>query len=159
MTKRKSTNSDLQSITQKSLLLWFTASEYLLGIFWSLYCLSLLLWFTASEYLLGIFWSLYCLSLLRWFTASDYLFGIFKLYCYDLYLFCTFSHEILSLIRPYCRNCKNPFNLIFSYIDRFQFVYPSFVDLRLLIISLVSSNFIVMICDVCNITDYSFITL
>jgi hypothetical protein len=139
----------------------FTASDYLFGIFWPLYCLSfylvllitslvsfghcivcpsiyclwLPLWyllaivlsvllFSASDYLFGIFWSLYCLSfyllplitflvsfghcivcpsiyclwLPFWyllaivlsvllFTASDYLFGIFwPLYCLSFYL-------------------------------------------------------------------------
>ena len=162
--------------------LWFTASDYLFGIFWSLYCLPFdllplitslvsfghcivcpliyclwlplwyllvivlsVLWFTASDYLLGIFWSLYCLpfdllplitSLVSfghcivcpliyclwlplwyllvivlsalWFTASDYLFGIFwSLYClpFDLLPLITslvsFGHCIVcSLI--YC---------------------------------------------------------
>jgi hypothetical protein len=79
--------------------LWFTDSDYLFCIFWSLYCLSFdlrilitslvsvdhyvvcpliysfwlplwfllvimlfVLWFTASDYLFGICWSLCCLS-------------------------------------------------------------------------------------------------
>ena len=153
-----------------SVLVRFTASDYLFGIFWPLYCLSLfdlqllitsfgncivcpcliysfwlplwyllaivlsvLVWFTASDYLFGIFWPLYCLSLfdlqllitslvsfghcvvcpcliysfwlplwyllaivlsvLVWFTASDYLFGIFWPLCclslFDLQLLIT----------------------------------------------------------------------
>jgi hypothetical protein len=40
-------------------LLAFTASDYISGIFWLLYCL---LPFTVSDYTFGIFWSLYCLS-------------------------------------------------------------------------------------------------
>ena len=60
-------------------VLWFTDSDYLFGICWSLYCLSfdlqilitslvsfghyvVCLWFTDSDYLFGIFWSLCCLS-------------------------------------------------------------------------------------------------
>ena len=59
-----------------SVLLWFTGSDYSLGIFWPLYCLSS---FTTSDYTLGIFWPLYCLSS---FTTSDNSLGIFwPLYC------------------------------------------------------------------------------
>ena len=68
-----------------SVLLWFTASDYLIGIFWPLYCLfyfdlqllmislvsfdhcivcsSLIM---ASDYLIGIFWPLYCLFFFDW---------------------------------------------------------------------------------------------
>ena len=136
-------------------VLWFTDSDYLFGIFWSLCCLSFdlrilitslvsfghyvvcpliyrfwlplwyllvimlfVLWFTDSDYLFGIFWSLCCLSFdlqilitslvsfghyvvcpliyvfwlplwyllvimlfVLWFTDSDYLFGIFWSLC------------------------------------------------------------------------------
>ena len=110
-------------------VLWFTASDYFVGVFWSLCCLSCdlrllitplvsfghcvvcpviygfwlllwclvvivlsVLWFTASGYSFGIFWSLCCLSCdlrllitplcllvielsVLWFTASGYSFG------------------------------------------------------------------------------------
>ena len=136
-------------------VLWFTASDYLFRIFWSLCCLSFdlrilitslvsfghyvvcpliysfwlplwyplvimlfVLWFTDSDYLFGIFWSLCCLSFdlqilitslvsvghyivcpliyrfwlplwfllvimlfVVWFTYSDYLFGFFWSLC------------------------------------------------------------------------------
>jgi hypothetical protein len=59
--------------------LWFTASGYLFGIFWSLYCLSFILRFTASDYLFCIFWPLYCLPFfdLRILITS---FGSFNLF-------------------------------------------------------------------------------
>jgi hypothetical protein len=40
-----------------SVLLWYTDSDYTLGIFWP----SFLLWYTDSDYTLGIFWTLCCL--------------------------------------------------------------------------------------------------
>ena len=60
-------------------VLWFTTSDYPLGIFWPLYCLScdlplliiplvsfghciIVLWFITSDYSFGILWPLYCLS-------------------------------------------------------------------------------------------------
>ena len=45
-----------------SVLLWYTDSDYTLGIFWPLCCLFLL-WYTDSYYTLGIFWPLCCLFL------------------------------------------------------------------------------------------------
>ena len=55
-------------------VLSFTASDYLYGIFWSLYCLSF--HFTTSDYICGIFWSLYCLSFhLRLLITSVVSFG------------------------------------------------------------------------------------
>jgi hypothetical protein len=87
-----------------SVLLWFTASDYLFGIFWPLYCLyffDLRLLITplvsfghciACTSLIYSFWLplwyllAIVLSVLLWFTASDYPFGIFwSLYC--LYFF------------------------------------------------------------------------
>jgi hypothetical protein len=76
---RKSKERQCNAITL-SLLLWFTASDYLFGIFKLLTITLSVLWFTASDYLFGIFKLLtITLSVLLWFTASDYLFGIFKL--------------------------------------------------------------------------------
>ena len=80
----------------------FMISDYLFGIFWSLYCLSFHLWFLItslvsfghcivchsiwlplwyllvivlsvipSDYLFGIFWSLYCLSFHFWFLITS----------------------------------------------------------------------------------------
>ena len=43
-----------------SVLLWYTDSDYTLGIFLAI-VLSVLLWFTDSDYPLGIFWPLCCL--------------------------------------------------------------------------------------------------
>ena len=87
-----------------SLLVWFTASDYLFGIFWPLYCLSLFdlqLLITSlvtfghcivCPCLIYSFWLplwyllAIVLSVLVWFTASDYLFGIFwPLYCLSLF--------------------------------------------------------------------------
>ena len=102
-----------------SVLVWFTASDYLFGIFWPLYCLSLfdlqLLITSLVSFgncivcpLIYSFWLplwyllAIVLSVLVWFTASDYLFGIFwQLYClsFDLQLLITslvsFSHCIV----------------------------------------------------------------
>ena len=68
-------------------VLWFTASDYLFGIFWPLCCLSFdLRFWLPLWYLLAIM-----LSVLR-FTASDYLFGIFWPLCclsFDLRLLIT----------------------------------------------------------------------
>ena len=87
-----------------SVLVWFTASDYLFGIFWPLYCLSLfdlqLLITSLVSFghcvvcpcLIYSFWlPLWYLlaivfSVLVRFTASDYLFGIFwPLYCLSLF--------------------------------------------------------------------------
>jgi hypothetical protein len=43
-----------------SVLLWFTASDYHFGLFWSLYCLFFFD-LRASVYHFGLFWPLYCL--------------------------------------------------------------------------------------------------
>ena len=80
-----------------SVLLYFTSSDYLFGIFWPLYCLSSNLGLLMTSMvsfghciaypLIYIFWwpLWYLLSIVLsvlWFTASDYLFGIFwPLYC------------------------------------------------------------------------------
>ena len=201
-------------------VLRLTASDYLFGIFWSLYCLFLdwrllitslvsfghcivcssidgfwlplmyllvivlsVLRLTASNYLFGIFWPLYCLffdwrllitslvsfghcivcssidgfwlplmyllvivlSVLR-LTASDYLFGIFwSLYC----LFFDWRLLITSLVSfGHCIVC--------SSIDGFDYLvcifwslYCLFFDWRLLITSLVSFGH----CIVCSSID------
>ena len=132
-----------------SVLVWFTASDYLFGIFWPLYCLSLfdlqLLITSLVSFghcivcpcLIYSFWLplwyllAIVLPVLVWFTASDYLFGIFWSLCclslFDLQLLITslvsFGHCILSLF-----------------------------DLQLLIISLVSFGH----CIVCPCLIYSF---
>ena len=55
-------------------VLSFTTSDYLCGIFWSLYCLSF--HFTTSVYPCGIFWLLYCMSFhLRLLITSVVSFG------------------------------------------------------------------------------------
>ena len=98
-------------------VLWFTDSDYLFGICWSLCCLSFR--FTYSDYLFGIFWSLCCLSfnlqllitslvsfghyvVCPLIVASDYLFGIFWSLCclsFDLQILITslvsFGHYIV----------------------------------------------------------------
>ena len=73
-----------------------TTSDYPLGIFWPLYCLSFLDFvfsviprFATSDYPFGILWPLYCLSFLDFvlsviprFATSDYPFGIlWPLHC------------------------------------------------------------------------------
>ena len=191
-------------------VLWSTATDYLFGIFWTLYCLSFdlqllitslvsfghcivcpliysywlplwylldivlsVLWSTATDYLIGIFWPLYCLSFdlqllitslvsfghcivcpliysywlplwylldivlsVLWSTDTDYLFGIFwTLYClsFDLQLLIT---SLVSF--GHCIVCP----LIYSYWLPLWYLlatlYCLSFDLQLLITSLVS---------------------
>ena len=210
-------------------VLWFTDSDYLFGIFWSLCCLSFdlrilitslvsfghyvvcpliyvfwlslwyllvimlfVLWFTDSDYLFGIFWSLCCLSFdlrilitslvsfghyvvcpliyrfwlplwyllvimlfVLWFTYSDYLFGIFWSLCclsFDLQILIT---SLVSLghyvVCPLIYRFWLPlwylmvimlFVLWFTYSDYLFGIFWSLCclsfDLRILITSLVS---------------------
>ena len=92
-----------------SVLLWFTASDYSLGIFWPLYCLSsfdlrlLITHLVSFDHcivcppLIYGFWLLfrYLLTIVMsvlWFTSSDYSLGIF----WPLY--CLFSFDLRVLI-------------------------------------------------------------
>ena len=73
---------------------------YLLAI-----VLSVLLWYTDSDYTLGIFWS----SVLLWYTYSDYTLGIFRPLCclffYDLGMVITplvsFGHCVVNSLMSY----------------------------------------------------------
>ena len=137
-----------------SLLRLFTASDYSIGIFWSLYCpyfvylrllITSLVYFghcivrTSSIY--G-FWLLHwyilviVLSVLRLFTASDYFFGIFwSLYCsYFVYL------RLLITSLVYVGHCIVRTSSIYAseyYFGIWSLYCPYFVYLRLLITSLV----------------------
>jgi hypothetical protein len=71
VTKRKRTNNDLQNTTQKTKDFWFTASDYLFGIFKHFLPQSLV-------FCVVFYWSLFVL----WLTAFNYAFGIFKLFIY-----------------------------------------------------------------------------
>ena len=93
-------------VTVLSVLRLFTASDYSIGIFWSLYCpyfvylrllITPLVYFSRCNVLTSSIYGFWLplwyilvvvLSLLRLFTASDYFFGIFwSLYCpYFVYL-------------------------------------------------------------------------
>jgi hypothetical protein len=110
-------------------LLWFTASDYTFGIFWSLCCMSffdlqLLITPLVSfghcvvyPSLIDSFWLplWYLLAIvlyvLLWFTASDYPFGIFWPLC------CIFLFDLQLLITPlvsfgHCVVCPS---LIYSF--------------------------------------------
>ena len=130
-----------------SVLVWFTASDYLFGIFWPLYCLSLLdlqLLITSlvsfghcvvCPCLIYSFWLplwyllAIVLSVLVWFTASDYLFGIFWPLCclslFDLQLLITslvsFGHCVVCpcLIYSFWLPLWYLLAIVFSVLVRF----------------------------------------
>ena len=96
-----------------SVLLWFTGSDYSLGIFWPLQCMSsfdlrvLITHLVSFDHfivcppLIYGFWLLIrylltiVISVLLWFTASDYSFGIF----WPLYCLSSFDLRFWLLIR------------------------------------------------------------
>ena len=147
-----------------SVLLWFTTSDYSLGIFWPLYCLSS---FTGSGYSLGIFWPLHCLSSfdLRlliiqyvyfdhcivcplWFTASNYSFGIFWSLFIVLSVLLWFTGSDYSLGIFWPLYCLSSFDLRFWLLIRYllTIVLSVLFDLRLLIIHLVSFDHCLLYC-------------
>jgi hypothetical protein len=127
-----------------SVLLWLTASDYLFGIFWPLYCLSFFDWQLLITPLVSFGHCIVCsliysfwlplwyllaivLSFLPWFTASDYLFGIF-------WPLCCLSFLDLLLITPlvsfgHCIVCSS---LIYSFWLHLWYLQacPTMVDQR-----------------------------
>ena len=147
-----------------SVLLLFTASDYLFGIFKFLFVLlpfsffivlSVVLLFTTFDYPFGIFKLVFVLlpffvivlSVLLLFTASDYLFCIFKLLFVLLpFFFChciVCPSSIYGFWLPlwYLQASLCPFALFILSLYCLSFFY-----LRLLITSLVSSSFSLSFC-------------
>jgi hypothetical protein len=112
-----------------SVLLWFTASDYLFGIFWPLYCLyffDLRLLITSlvsfghciacTSLIYGFWLPLWylvaiVLPVLLWFTASNYLYGIvLPLYC--LYFF---DLRLLITSMVSCGHCIACTSLIYGF--------------------------------------------
>ena len=132
-----------------SVLLCFTASDYLIGIFWPLYCLFFDLRLTASDYLIGICWPLYCLFF-------DLQLLIISLVSFDHCVVCSLiysfwlSHWYLLTIVLSVLLCLTASGYLFGIFWPLYCLF--FFDLQLLVISLVSFDH----CVVCSSLIYSF---
>jgi hypothetical protein len=141
-------------------VLWFTASDYLFGIFWSLCCLSFDLQILITSLVsfghyvvcpsIYVFWLplwylLVIMLFVLWFTYSDYLPLVSLIYVFWLplwylqtllvpyYIEIYFNYHALAVIEFYLTSSKH-----LSYIQDENKL--SFFDLRILISTLVSSS-------------------
>ena len=155
-----------------SVLLRFTASDYLFGILWPLYCLSIfnlrlliytfgILWplyclsffdLRLLIYTFGILWPLYCLSIFN-LRLLIYTFGIlWPLYCLSIFDLRLLIYTFGILWPLYCLSIFNLRLLIYTFGILWPLYFLSFFDLRLLITSLVSCGH----CIVCPSSIYDF---
>ena len=147
-----------------SVLLWYTDSDYTLGIFWP----SFLLWYTDSDYTLVIFWPLCCLfSYELWILITPLVsFGhcvcssmIYRFWLHLWYLLVISSSMIYRFwLHHWClsaivlsvllwfRDCDYPLGIFWPLCCLF------FYDIQILIIPLVSFGH----CAVCSSMIYRF---
>ena len=157
-----------------SALRQFTTSDYFFGIFWLLYIRTssiygfwLLLWyilviilsvlrlFTASDYSFCIFWSLYCLYFvyLRLLIIPLIYFGHCIVCTSSIYGFWLLLWYILVIIFS-LRRLFTASDYSFGII--FPLHCPYFVNLRLLITSLVYFDYCISVLRLFTASDYSF---